>query len=97
MNRLIASLTIFVALFATLASASTMYTAIDLGTLGGSDPSVNVAGINSYGQVVGAASGPVAGTGYGFLWTTPGPMVSLGRWDPRKFKATPTQSTIRRG
>ncbi len=61
------------------ASAQTVqYTVTDLGNLGGSDPSVVPTGINSYGQVTGTASGPVGGTGFAFLWTAPGPMVSLG-------------------
>ena len=34
--------------------------------------------MNSYGQVTGDSDGPVAGTGLAFIWTSPGPMQSLG-------------------
>ncbi len=61
------------------------YTATDLGTLGG--PDVQALGINSSGQVIGNADGAVSGTGFAFLWTAPGPMVSLGA-----LGSLPTQS-----
>ena len=56
-----------------------------LGTLGG--PDVQATGINSSGQVIGNADGEVSGTGFAFLWTAPGPMVSLGA-----LGSLPTQS-----
>jgi len=61
------------------------YTVTDLGTLGG--PNVVPTGITSSGQVTGNADGTVAGTGYAFLWTKPGPMMSLGA-----LGSLPTQS-----
>ncbi len=69
-----------------VAGAATLYTVTDLGTLGG--PNVQVYGINSSGQVCENADGAVAGTGYGYFWSAPGPMISLGA-----LGSLPTQSS----